>query len=88
MSRAAISAYTASEADLKSLLEEIPLDPTVSLFASYCRKEAHASIVFARKRPEGSAAGLLEFCRLNSISCHPFGSFQDVLKVFKCPKNA
>jgi hypothetical protein len=88
MSRAAISAYSASEGDLKSLLEEIPLDPTVSLFASYCRKEAHASIVFARKRPEGSAAGLLEFCRLNSISCHPFASFQDVLKVFKCPKNA
>ena len=88
MSRAAISAYTASEADLKSLLEEIPLDPTVSLFASYCSREAHASIVFARKRPEGSAAGLLEFCRLNSISCHPFASFQDVLKVFKCPKNA
>ena len=88
MSRAAISAYSASEGDLKSLLEEIPLDPTVSLFASYCRKEAHASIVFARKRPEGSPAGLLEFCRPNSISCHPFASFQDVLKVFKCPKNA
>jgi 2,3-diketo-5-methylthio-1-phosphopentane phosphatase len=47
-----------------------------------------ASTVFARKPSEGRAAELLEFCRRNSIDCHGFANFQDVLNVIKCPKNA
>jgi 2-hydroxy-3-keto-5-methylthiopentenyl-1-phosphate phosphatase len=45
------------------------------------------STVFARKSSEGWPAGLLEFCRRNSIKCHAFASFQDVLNVIKSPKN-
>jgi len=48
---------------------------------------ARASIVFARKRSEECAPGLLEFCNRNKIDCHAFNSFQEVLETIKlCPK--
>ena len=45
------------------------------------------SAVFARKPPEGRTSGLFGFCRRNSINCHAFVSFQDVLKVLKGSKD-